>query len=139
MMSPGVQPSSTSRATETSTLKLNFATLTTANVKLWPKPSQPKTFASSWTARTGKTTTVVELIRQLVQGSCVLAVAPSNVAVDNLPNLLYAPFQKRPLRLFALASSASPQLFLKIRLKLSHHVEMKRLSLLTLEMSSSKI
>ena len=38
---------------------------------------------------TGKTTTVVELIRQLVlRGDRVLAVAPSNIAVDNLAERL---------------------------------------------------
>ena len=40
---------------------------------------------------TGKTTTLVELIRQIAQnGQCVLAVAPSNLAVDNLLERLLA-------------------------------------------------
>jgi ATP-dependent RNA/DNA helicase IGHMBP2 len=44
---------------------------------------------------TGKTTTVVELIRQIVrQGQSVLAVAPSNLAVDNMLELLLAKGEK---------------------------------------------
>ncbi len=48
---------------------------------------------------TGKTTTLVELIRQIIRrGESVLAVAPSNIAVDNLLERLLAAGEK-PLRL----------------------------------------
>jgi ATP-dependent RNA/DNA helicase IGHMBP2 len=48
---------------------------------------------------TGKTTTVVELIRQIVRaGESVLAVAPSNLAVDNMLEQLLASGEK-PIRL----------------------------------------
>ncbi len=51
---------------------------------------------------TGKTTTVAELIKQfLVRGERVLAVAPSNIAVDNLLEKVssFEPEKYRPLRL----------------------------------------
>ena len=48
---------------------------------------------------TGKTTTIVELIRQIVQaGQSVLAVAPSNLAVDNILERLLTTGEK-PIRL----------------------------------------
>jgi len=48
---------------------------------------------------TGKTTTIIELIRQIIKnGQSVLAVAPSNLAVDNILERLLAAGEK-PLRL----------------------------------------
>lgn len=58
---------------------------------------------------TGKTTTVVELIRQLVsRGDRVLAVAPSNIAVDNLAERLSVTpkGQDRQLRLLRVGHPA---------------------------------
>jgi ATP-dependent RNA/DNA helicase IGHMBP2 len=48
---------------------------------------------------TGKTTTIIELIRQIIKnGQSVLAVAPSNLAVDNILERLLAAGEK-PIRL----------------------------------------